>query len=210
MRDGHHEYAAVACHICIVQATVVASENPNLSVVSTHAPHAASTLRWPKMMGREAAADLGRLRRAVAQKYRQIGQTAARERGTEYGLRSWSEKRPHNMGRPHFPLAFTTRAGGAPLRSARVCGPQNGPEPWAALSSSGQRPCTVTRRASAHDPGPKCGPRTRAVHPQLRLPPACRLRRLAVTIQTVKRKKHITGSAYAQAEWLLFQPPSSQ
>jgi hypothetical protein len=88
LRDGHHEYAAVACHICIVQATVAASENPNLSAVSTHAPHAASTLRWPKMMGREAAADLGRLRRAVAQKYRQIGQTAARERGAEYGLRS--------------------------------------------------------------------------------------------------------------------------
>ena len=58
------------------------------------------------MMGREAAADLGRLRRAVAQKYRQIGQTAARERGTEYGLGSWAEKRPRNMGPPSFPLSF--------------------------------------------------------------------------------------------------------
>ena len=173
MRDGHHEYAAVACHICIVQATVVASENPNLSAASTHAPHAASTLRRPKMMGREAAADLDRIRRTLAQKYRQICQIAARECGTEYGLGSWAEKRPHNWGRFHFPLAFTTRSGEAPLRSARVCRPQNGPELWAALSSSVPRPCAITRRASAHDPGPKCGPRTRAAHPRLRLPPAC-------------------------------------
>jgi len=161
---------------------VVASENPNLSAVSTHAPHAASTLRRPKMMGREAAADLDRLRRALAQKYRQICQTAARECGTEYGLGSWAEKRPHNLGRFHFPLAFTTRSGEAPLRSARVCRPQNGPEPWAAPSPSGPRPCTITRRASAHEPGPTCGPRTRTAHPRLRLSPACMARRLAATM----------------------------